>query len=214
MHPSPVFRQQETDESYDFVRDHPFALLAVNGQGGPLTALVPLILSQPEDNEPAILLGHVASANPFWRAAENGPVDAVAVFRGADAYVSPSTYPSKQDDGRVVPTWNYIAVEIRGQLSLAKDTSDVRASLSALTDHMESHRDVPWQVSDAPEDYIAGLTRAIVGIQLSMRQITYVRKLSQNKTERDANAVRTVFAASALDNESALAAEMRKERRP
>jgi len=110
MHPTLAFRYDDKAEALAFVAEHPFATLAVNGEQGPVTALVPLVI----DDRGQYLLGHVARMNPFWKAAQHSGKEAVAVFRGADAYISPSSYASKKEHGRAVPTWNYLAVEIRG----------------------------------------------------------------------------------------------------
>ena len=114
MHPAATFRVAEKAEALAFIAAHPFATLAVNGADGPVTALVPLVI----DSSGQDLLGHVARTNPFWQSAQMSERKAVAVFQGADAYVSSSNYPSKADHGRVVPTWNYMAVEIRGDITV------------------------------------------------------------------------------------------------
>ncbi len=206
MTPTPAFRYDDKHEALAFVAAHPFATVAVNGEQGPVTALVPLVLS--EDGQ--TLLGHVARINPFWEAANDGG-KAVAVFRGGDAYVSPSNYPSKTEHERVVPTWNYMAVEIRGDITIETDANAMMPYITALTEKMESHRDLPWQVSDAPDDYIAKLSRAIVGFKLTTEGITYVKKLSQNKSEDDKQGVLKSFENSSNPSEHVLAHEMKKE---
>ena len=143
--------------------------MAVNGEQGPITAMVPLVIA----DDSLILLGHVARKNRFWEAAKQGGSKAVAVFRGGDAYVSPSNYPSKAEHERVVPTWNYMAVEIRGDIEFETRPGAMLPYITALTDKMESHRELPWQVSDAPDDYIAKLSRAIVGFKLTIEAVSY-----------------------------------------
>jgi len=187
MHPTPAFRYDDRAEALAFVAAHPFATVAVNGEQGPVTALVPLVI----DIRGQALLGHVARANPFWEAARYSDCKAVAVFHGVDAYVSPSSYPSKTEHGKAVPTWNYMAVEIRGEITIETHAAAMMPYLVALTDKMEAHRELPWQVSDAPEEYIAKLSQAIVGFSLTIEDITYVRKLSQNKPDKDKQGVIT-----------------------
>ncbi|MEL7129095.1 MAG: FMN-binding negative transcriptional regulator [Pseudomonadota bacterium] len=184
MHPSTAFHADRED-ALSFIEAHPFATLAVNGPNGPLSALAPLVLGEKASE----LIGHVSRHNPFWQIAGVVPVKAIAIFHGGDAYVSASAYASKKDHGRVVPTWNYLAVEVRGTLSIEADPEKVRPYIDALTDRMETVREQPWSVSDAPADYIDRLSGGIVGLRLSLDEITYVRKLSQNKSDADKSGV-------------------------
>ncbi len=184
MHPTPIFTNHDKGQALIFAADYPFATLAVNGTAGPVTALVPLVF----DDAREVFLGHVAKANPFWKAAQSSG-KAVAVFRGPDAYVSPSSYPSKADHHKAVPTWNYMAVEIRGEISVETDAVKMAGYLEPLTTRMESHREEPWKMSDAPADYMAKLSNAIVGFSLSFDAIHFVEKLSQNKSEADRGGV-------------------------
>jgi len=204
MHSPPIFQNKDAREALAFIEAHPFAILAVNGDTGPVTALVPLVM----DETGEVLLGHVARINPFWKAAK-ADGKAVAVFKGADAYISPSSYPSKAEHGRAVPTWNYIAVEMRGTLVVETDADAMQPYLTALTDKMESHRDLPWQVSDAPDGYISKLSRAIVGFRLNVADITYVRKLSQNKSPDDKAGVLQSLENSKNNSERLVAREMK-----
>ena len=207
MTPTPAFRYEDRTEALAFVGEHPFATMAVNGEQGPITAMVPLVIA----DDSLTLLGHVARKNRFWEAAKRGGGKAVAVFRGVDAYVSPSNYPSKAEHERVVPTWNYMAVEIRGDIEFETRPGAMLPYITALTDKMESHRELPWQVSDAPDDYIAKLSRAIVGFKLTIEDITHVRKLSQNKSQDDKQGVLKSFENSSNPSEYVLAHEMKKE---
>ena len=207
MTPTPAFRYEDKAEALAFVGAHPFATMAVNGEQGPITAMVPLVIA----DDSLTLLGHVARKNRFWEAAKRGGGKAVAVFRGVDAYVSPSNYPSKAEHERVVPTWNYMAVEIRGDIEIETRPGAMLPYITALTDKMESHRELPWQVSDAPDDYIAKLSRAIVGFKLTIEDITHVRKLSQNKSQDDKQGVLKSFENSSNPSEYVLVHEMKKE---
>ncbi len=202
MHPSPTFRGTEAD-ARAVIDAAPLATVAVNGDVGPVIALAPLILR--EDGRR--LLGHVSRANPFWRCAEAGAVPAVAIFHAGDAYVSPSAYPSKADHGRVVPTWNYVAVEARGQLTLETNPHLMREYIEPLTNRMEDGRAAPWKVDDAPEDYTARLSTGIVGFEIEVTALTCIRKLSQNKDPSDRAGVRAAFEADG----NALALEMERE---
>lgn len=207
MHPAPSFHYDDKGEALAFMAAHPFATVAVNGEAGPVMALVPLVI----DSDAKSVLGHVARANPFWKAARYNECKAVAVFHGADAYVSPSNYPSKAEHGKAVPTWNYMAVEIRGRITLETQVGAMMPYLVALTDKMEAHRELPWQVSDAPEEYIANLSRGIVGFSLEIEDITYVRKLSQNKSDADKQGVIAALDLSNKYEERRVAHEMKQE---
>ena len=142
MHPSPIFRETDKEYAFDFIKGHPFAMLAVNGQAGPVCAFVPLI------REGAKLIGHVSRANPFWPIADRVP--AIAVFKGHDHYISPSLYPSKKEHGRVVPTWNYLAVEVRGMASIIDDPKKMKDLLIPLTDKMEADQSMPCLLYTSP----------------------------------------------------------------
>lgn len=202
MHSSPIFRGTDAD-ARAVIDAAPLATVAVNGDTGPVVALAPLVWR--EDGRG--LLGHVSRANPFWRCAETGPVEVVAVFVQGDAYVSPSAYPSKADHGRVVPTWNYVAAEVRGQLTLETNPHLMRGYIEPLTNRMEDGRAAPWSVDDAPEDYTARLSAGIVGFEIEVTALTCIRKLSQNKGASDRAGVQAAFEAE----NGALAREMERE---
>lgn len=194
------------DRSLTFMSENPFAVLAVNGELGPLTALVPLVI----DENGTGLLGHVAKANPFWEWAHKSG-RAAALFQSADAYVSPSYYVSKRKNWKAVPTWNYIALEVRGAIEVETDRVKMSPYLEALTHKMESHREDPWEISDAPQDYIAKLSQNIVGFRMGIDQITHVRKLSQNKSAEDRAGVINAFEQEQKSGAQILASEMRKQ---
>ncbi len=204
MHPTPIFTNSDKGQALAFAAEFPFAMLAVNGEDGPVTALVPLVYDEAREQ----FLGHVAKANPFWKAAQTaGKV--VVIFRGPDAYISPSSYPSKAEHHKAVPTWNYMAVEIRGEITVQTQADKMRDYLEPLTDEMESHRDLPWKISDAPEDYIAKLSNAIVGFSMSIKSLHFVEKLSQNKSEQDRAGVVAALENSALPTDVAVASVMK-----
>ncbi|MEL7108768.1 MAG: FMN-binding negative transcriptional regulator [Pseudomonadota bacterium] len=184
MHPSSIFHTDE-DAARAIVRDNPLATLVTNGEDGPIVAIVPLVWSKDGPK----LIGHVARTNRFWQDRQGEVLPVAAVFQAGDGYVSASAYPSKAEHGRVVPTWNYIAAEARGQLTFQTDANDIRASIEALSDQMEAERAVPWAVGDAPNVYIDKLARAIVAFEIAVTELQGVRKLSQNKTQTDRDGV-------------------------
>lgn len=159
---------------------------------GPLCTPLPL-LYVPDEGEHGTLYGHLARANPQWRAPALGP--ALAVFMGPDAYVSPAWYAEKAVSGRVVPTWNYLAVQAYGAVEFFDDAARLRDVVARLTDRHEAGRPAPWAVGDAPADYLAGQLRGIVGLRLPIDRIAAKRKMSQNRNAGDRARVRAELAA-------------------
>jgi transcriptional regulator len=142
------------------------------------------------------LIGHIARANKQWKQLEPS-VEAMAIFSGVDGYVSPSYYATKRETGRVVPTWNYEAVHAYGRLEVIEDTDKILEIVTRLTNTYESRREHPWQVSDAPADYVAMQLKGIVGLVLHVSRLVGARKFSQNKTPADLDGV---IAGQTLDN--------------
>ncbi len=142
-----------------------------------------------------VLRGHVARANPVWKSGE-GTV--LAIFLGPHAYVSPNWYPSKAETGKAVPTWNYITVHARGRIQWRQEPDWLRAHVTALSQEHESGRPSPWQVSDAPANYVDGLLRAIVGFELTIESLEGKYKLSQNRDAADRAGVRDALAREGL----------------
>lgn len=133
------------------------------------------------------VVAHVARANPVWRSADGAA--ALLLVTGAEAYISPSYYATKQATGRVVPTWNYTVVHAHGTLRVHEDPEWLRDQVDRLTDRHEQHRDQPWSITDAPEDYIDRNLRGIVGIELVVERLEAKRKLSQNRSAADFDGV-------------------------
>jgi transcriptional regulator len=165
------------------MRDHPLAMLVHTGPDGLTADHVPLEF----DAATQTLRGHVARANPLWRQAAGQPV--LAVFRGPEAYVSPSWYPSKAEHHKVVPTWNYAVVHAHGPLAAVEDAPWLHALVSRLTAHHEAPRAQPWAVADAPADYVQQMLRAIVGIEIGVERLVGKWKVSQNRPAADREGV-------------------------
>lgn len=180
----------------------PLATLVANTADGLEAAHLPLLY----DADAGTLIGHLARQNPL---AMLDGVQAMAMFSGASAYVSPGFYPSKAEHGRVVPTWNYETVHVHGRLERFDDPAELRAVVAALTDRFEADRPAPWSVDDAPDAYVQGLLRAIVGVRLVIERIEGVRKLSQNKSASDKAGVQAGLAASQSPGDRSVAALMR-----
>lgn len=181
------FREDRTDVLHDAVRRIGFSTLVTPGlQANHL----PMLLGE------GVLRGHVARANPVWK---NGDSEALAIFLGPHAYVSPSWYPSKAETGKVVPTWNYLTVHARGTVRWIQDAEWLRAHVSALSDAHEASREEPWKVSDAPASYIDAMLRAIVGFELTITGLEGKWKMSQNRDVADRDGVREGFAGDGND---------------
>jgi transcriptional regulator len=183
------------------------AMVVTHGEQGLQASHLPLLLN-PEQGSNGTLYGHFARGNPQWKELQNG-AEALVIFAGADAYVSPGFYPSKAEHGKVVPTWNYVAVHAYGTAEVFTDADRLLNLVSALTDRHEANRQQPWKVTDAPADYIDGMLKAIVGFALPIQRLEGKRKLSQNRSAADIAGVREGLAASPDVHDQALAHLMR-----
>ncbi|MEQ1608416.1 MAG: FMN-binding negative transcriptional regulator [Hyphomonadaceae bacterium] len=210
MHAAPAFHVDNASELAAFIEARRFATLVLSSESGPEAAHIPMILNRDAAGNPVALEGHVARNNPVAAIAAQ-PVRALAIFIGADAYVTPSLYLSKREHGKVVPTWNYIAVHVSGAVQAYTDGAALHQQVSRITDMMEQPATAPWSVSDAPEDYIAKMLNAITGLRLQIDAIEGIRKLSQNRPEGDRAGVLNGFAHSSDPAARQLAAEMSKE---
>ena len=196
------FEEKRPEVLHALLRTHPLGLLITQGTGGELAAnSVPFVLDADPAGGPGILRAHVARANPLWREAR-GDVDSLVVFQGPQAYISPSFYPSKAEHGKVVPTWNYVMVQARGRLRAVDDAPWLRAFVTRLTDRHEAPRATPWAVTDAPEDFVATMLRAIVGIELVLTELTGKWKVSQNRSAADRAGVARGLADAGIDFEA------------
>ena len=201
-----AFRQDDLAELHAQLQASPFALLTSAGATGVQASHLPLLLA-PDEGEFGTLYGHFARANPHWRDLQGG-AEALAVFSGPDAYISPGWYPAKAEHGKVVPTWNYIAVHARGPVELIEEPERLLQIVSRLSDQHESGRERPWAVSDAPREYIDSMLRAIVGFALPIRRLEGKWKLGQNRSAADQAGVRDGLAASTSPGDRELAARM------
>lgn len=197
------FEQTDAAALHALVREHPLAALVSTGPDGLTADHLPLEF----DAASATLRGHVARANPLWRHAAGQPV--LAIFRGAQAYVSPSWYPSKAVTHKVVPTWNYAVVHAHGTLAAVDDAPWLHALVSRLTGHHEAARPAPWAVDDAPADYVQQMLRAIVGIEIRVTRLEGKWKASQNRSEADRQGVADALAAAPDDDARRMAALVR-----
>ena len=203
------FAIDDLTELQQHMLDTRLAILVTQDEQGLQASHLPLLLDTAQGPN-GTLYGHFAKANAQWKALQNG-AEALVIFAGADAYVSPGFYPSKAEHGKVVPTWNYVAVHAYGSADVFTDAERLLRLVSALTDRHEAGRAQPWKVADAPADYIDGMLKAIVGFALPIQRLEGKRKLSQNRNSADIAGVRAGLAASHDLHDQALAHLMPKE---
>jgi transcriptional regulator len=175
------------------IRDARLANLVTSTADGPVATPLPLLLDESEGPR-GTLYGHVAKANPQWRMPPIG--EALAIFMGPEAYVTPSWYVTKQETGKVVPTWNYIAVHAYGPVEFFQDPERLLDVVTRLTNRQENSRADPWAVGDAPADFIAAQLRGIVGVRIPVTRFEGKRKMSQNRPAGDRLGVAAGLAAS------------------
>jgi transcriptional regulator len=179
------FREARPGKLHDAIRQIGFATLVTHdAQGGLEANHLPMLL------DGNVLRGHVARANAVWKAGEG---EALAIFLGPHAYVSPSWYPSKAATGKAVPTWNYITVHAKGRIRWVQDADWLRAHVTQLSETHEGPRPEPWTIGEAPESYIEAMLRGIVGFELEITQLDGKYKLTQNRDAADRDAVRAAY---------------------
>ena len=194
MYTPRAFALDDLPQLQQLIRHTRLAQLVTVGEQGLQASHLPLLLN-PDEGPNGTLYGHVAKANRQWEDLQQGS-EALVIFAGAEAYVSPGFYPTKAEHGKVVPTWNYLAVHAYGKAEVFSDAARLLSLVTALTDHHEAGRVQPWQVSDAPADYIEGMLKAIVGFALPIERLIGKRKLSQNRSPADIAGVREGLSAS------------------
>jgi transcriptional regulator len=212
MYQTTQFEETRIEVMHELMRAFPLATLVTLSPGAGLNANhIPMLVDPaPRADAPfGTLRGHVARANPLWLdfSAEH---DALAVFQGPQAYVTPSWYASKQASGKVVPTWNYAVVHAGGPLLVRDDPGWLLGLVTALTNIHEGGRDKPWQVSDAPQDYVDTMLRQIVGIEIPLKRLSGKWKVSQNRIPADRQGVLTGLRGSEGENAAAVAALVEK----
>jgi transcriptional regulator len=181
------FAERRVEVLHEVLRHAGLATLVTVGADGLDASHVPLLL-EPGPGPLGRLLGHVARANPQWSATPAGAA-ALAIVLGPDAYVTPSWYATKHETGRVVPTWNYLAIHAHGTVRFFHEPARLLEVVTRLTDRHEQARPHPWRVSDAPPDHVAGLLEAIVGLELTITRLEGKWKASQNRSEADRRGV-------------------------
>ncbi len=205
MYVPPHFAESSPEELHRIIREHPLGVLIARDADGTLDANHIPFEFDPTVGQHGLLRGHIARANDLWKTCPTGS-KVLVVFRGVDAYISPSWYPSKHETHRQVPTWNYEVVHAHGVMTIRDDERFMRGQAARLTMAQESAEPKPWRMGEAPPDYIEMMLKNIVGIEIEITSLIGKSKLSQNKDTRD-----RVGAADTLDTrgQTELAKRMR-----
>jgi transcriptional regulator len=194
------FEENNINELHELIRAHPLSVLVTMKNGVPEVNHIPLLLSE------GVLTGHIARANTLWK---DHPQEAevIAVFHGPENYISPSWYATKEESGKVVPTWNYTAVHAKGKIRFIHEAEWLIRHLGEITSHNEKPFPQPWQVSDAPSEYIEQLVKAVVGIEIQITSLQGKWKVSQNRPEVDRKSVVENLNASGFSEMASLVAK-------
>src|SRR5690554_651326 len=183
------FKEDDQDKLLQYIRDYSFGTLVVADDEGIEAKHAPFHLGSGANGSLGHLQCHLARSNPAWQRIQ-GRARVLVVFQGPNAYVSPSWYPSKAETGRVVPTWNYLAVHVAGSAKVVQDAVWLKEHLRQLTNQHETERAQPWAVEDAPADYTEALMRGIVGIEIKIEKLIGKLKASQNQPDRNQHGVK------------------------
>ena len=202
------FKVEDREQLHAVIRQHPLASLVTVGEGGLIANLVPFVLHA-DEGESGVLRAHLARPNAQWKAIAAG-AETLVIFTGVERYVTPAWYAAKQETGKVVPTWNYVTVQVRGPARTIEDPTWLRAQLESLTQQQEAPRAEPWAVSDAPEPFIVAQARGIVGVEVEIASIVGKFKLSQNRREDDKLGVLNGLSADPATDAQAMASLVKK----
>lgn len=195
------FREERAEILRHFIAVHPLGALVTASEQGLTADHIPMRWRE-QPGTAGVLYGHVARANAIWKNVTPGS-QVLVIFGGAERYISPSWYPSKQEHGKVVPTWNYSVVHAHGRIEFSDDVGTKLRHVRELTDQHEADRTSPWQVSDAPSEYIEKLLNAIVAFEIQIDRLIGKFKASQHRPEDERQSV-----ARALVEEGVSAADV------
>jgi transcriptional regulator len=185
MYQPPLFRETRPDVLHALIRAHPLGTLISSGEDGPIANPLPFVLDSAVEPHGRLRV-HLTKANPQWRVlADNPGAPVLVVFQGVDGYITPSWYETKRETGKVVPTWNYAMVQVRGTARVIEDATRLAQQIGDLTGLHENKRQEPWAVSDAPDAYIQSQIKGIVGIEIDIAEISGKWKVSQNRPVAD-----------------------------
>lgn len=208
MYQPPHFVEDRLEVQHALIFENQLGLLISNGSHGLSADPVPFVLD-PERGPLGTLRAHIARANPLWQG-QDPEAEVLIVFHGPQHYVSPGWYPSKQETGKVVPTWNYVTVHAYGRLTVIEDAPWLKTQIEALTQRQEQAQVQPWSVADAPEAYIAAQMRAIIGLEIRIDRMIGKVKVSQNRQEGDRRGVAEGLEAVGTGDAQAMATWVRQ----
>lgn len=192
------FAIERPEQMHAIIEQHPLGALVTSGTDGLDANHIPFEFD-PNQGPFGALTAHVARANPVWQQCKDG-AEVLVIFRGNESYISPNWYPSKHETHRQVPTWNYEVVHVHGRLSVMDEERFVRGVVARLTRTHESSEPKPWKMGDSAPEYIDGMLKAIVGIEVAITRMEGKAKLSQNREPRDRlNAADTLMAKGAKE---------------
>jgi len=186
MHIPNNFKQNDPIQLEELINNYPFATLITNSEWGLEANHIPFYLNQSSDND--VLQGHIAKGNHLWKNLKDKS-EVLVVFHGPNSYISPSFYPTKRETEKVVPTWNYVTVHVKGVVSFTHDKTWKMNNIENLTNHNESGQSNPWSVTDAPEKFILKMLSGIVGIEIKILSMAGQWKASQNQPEQNRRGV-------------------------
>jgi len=176
MFQPPIFKEERQDVLSGAIAKHPLATLVCSSAEGLIANHLPMLFAEAE----GVLQAHLSRGNDLIKHYEDG-VEALAIFQGPSHYITPSWYPAKQEHGKVVPTYNYMTVHVRGRLTFHEDSEWLLTHLNALTNKQEAGRTEPWKVSDAPEKFVERQLKGIYGLQFEVSEMVGKWKMSQNQ---------------------------------
>jgi len=202
------FEERDPERLRSFIERYPLGSLVTATESGLDANHIPFLFAD-TGGAAGTLHGHIARANPLWREVVRDAT-ALVIFRGPDSFISPSWYPSKRENARVVPTWNYAVVHVHGVLRFVDDPAWVRSHVEALTREHEGKRDAPWAVTDAPADFIDKMVAAVVGIEISITQLVGKWKVSQNRSISDRMGVVEALERETVSSGTTIAALIRE----
>ena len=202
------FEERDTGRLRSVIQRYPLGALVTATESGLDADHIPFLFADSASGA-GTLHGHIARANPLWREVMPG-AGVLVIFRGPDSFISPSWYPSKRENPRVVPTWNYAVVHVHGVLRVVDDPAWVRSHVEALTLEHEGKRDAPWAVTDAPVDFVEKMVAAVVGIEISITRLVGKWKVSQNRSMSDRVGVVEGLEREAVPSRKTMAALIRE----
>ncbi|OOR89788.1 transcriptional regulator [Moraxella caviae] len=182
MYTPEIFAENDKDNIKEILNNYSLGtLISLDENGAPQADHLPFYLLENDDQW--TLIAHFAKANPLANYIDGARV--LVIFQGADGYVSPNWYPSKQIHHRHVPTWNYQTVHLRGTAKIFNDIKGLMRAVGTLTNIHEATQPTPWKMKDAPRDYLDEEIGGIVGLSIKIDEIVAKFKLSQNREPED-----------------------------